>query len=256
MLHGYTATPEGEESVSGWTAFLANTDVAVVYPEGSPTPEGGYGWATGAEHDSTTGTDDVAVVDEVVDVLISSDCVTPEQILLAGESNGAALGLLVACNPVVGARFAAFALAIPAVDQNVLDRCEGTRPFRLVEFASQLDQTVPYDGSTSTRPSPFLPPQLWFTDVAASIDRCSGLRTGTVPDAQEFYFRQCAVPAVFFGIFDGGHTWPGGPTGAGGLDPGQFPASAVAWCASGLRATPQPVSCPGVLQTYFITGGP
>jgi poly(3-hydroxybutyrate) depolymerase len=92
MLHGYTATPQGEETVTGWTTLMAGSDVAVSYPEGSPTPNGGFGWATGAAHDATVGTDDVGDLLNVISELVSADCVNPSEIMVAGESNGSGLG--------------------------------------------------------------------------------------------------------------------------------------------------------------------
>ena len=66
MLHGYTATPAGEEAVSGWTQFMAKTNVLVAYPQGTPTPYGGYGWSTGAARFATTGTNDVLDIRNVI----------------------------------------------------------------------------------------------------------------------------------------------------------------------------------------------
>ena len=57
------------------------------------------GWATGAAKDATTGTDDVADINNVITQLESQDCVNPSQILVAGESNGSGLGLITACDP-------------------------------------------------------------------------------------------------------------------------------------------------------------
>lgn len=254
MLHGYTATPEGEETVSGWTALMEGTDVVVAYPEGSPTPYGGYGWAIGTARDATSGTDDVAEIDNVINQLIGQDCVDPAQIMVAGESTGSGLGLLVACDPRTAGRVNFFALAIPAVDPNVTSRCAGARPFPLLVIASLLDQTVPYDGIPPAGLSAFTAPLAFFGQIATSVDGCSGTRTTLVPGGTHVSYTQCTDVANFFVANDGHHTWPGGPTGAGGLSPGGFPASKVAWCESGLTATPPPVDCSAILAAYELTG--
>ena len=59
VMHGYTGSPEGIEKFSELTAFANSQGVAVMYPEGTPTPSGGFGWSTGAGLFATTGTDDV-----------------------------------------------------------------------------------------------------------------------------------------------------------------------------------------------------
>ncbi len=252
MLHGYTATPTGEEAVTGWTALMHGTDVLVAYPEGSPTPGGGFGWATGAAKDATTGTDDIAVVNNVITQLVADDCVDPNQIMVAGESNGSGLGLITACDPRTQGRVKLFALAIPAVDTNVLAKCIHARPVPLLVIASLLDQTVPYNGGAPPGQPAFLAPLAWFKLFAVSVDGCTGpTLSAPVPDGTHYSYAHCAAPANFYVASDGHHTWPGGPLGAGGLSPGVFPAARLAWCASGLAGTPVPVAgCASLLSTY------
>jgi poly(3-hydroxybutyrate) depolymerase len=257
MLHGYTATPTGEEAVSGWTTFMARTNALVAYPQGSPTPSGGYGWTTGAAHDATTGTNDVADIVDVVNYLVSQDCVDPNQIMIAGESNGSGLGLLLGCSgqlPTVHL----FVLAIPAVDSGVLANCLAYKPtpFPLLVIASALDTTVPYNGAPSAPGVPaFSAPLTWFMQIATEVDGCTGqIQSASVPDGIHYWYESCATPANFYVAADGHHTWPGGPTGAGGLSPGAFPASTIAWCASTLMSVPQPVSCPPLASTYGFSG--
>jgi poly(3-hydroxybutyrate) depolymerase len=251
MIHGFTATPGGEEEVTGWTSKMESSDVVVAYPEGSPTPSGGYGWATGAAKDATTGTDDVADIDNVILQLETHDCVNAAQVLVAGESNGSGLGLITGCDPRTVGKVALYVLAIPAVDSNVLAKCAAARPFPLLVIASLLDQTVPYNGGAPPGEPAFSAPLAWFEQIAQKIDGCTGLTSAAVPDGKHYFYVHCQMPANFYVADDGHHTWPGGPIGAGGLSPGVFPATDLAWCASGLVGTPPPVSdCSSMLATY------
>lgn len=252
MLHGYTATPEGEEAVSGWTQLMSDTDVLVAYPEGSPTPYGGYGWSTGAVRFATTGTNDVADIDNVISELIDDDCVNPHQIMMAGESNGSGLGLILGCNRRTAPLVRLFALAIPAVDSNVLRHCTRAGPFPLLVIASLHDRTVAYNGQYPPGVAPFSAPLTWFKQIALRVNRCQGLQKTDVSDGAHYSYRRCAVQTNFFVADDGQHTWPGGPEGAGGLAPGNFPAAKLAWCASGLIATPAPVDCTEIKSAYGI----
>lgn len=243
MLHGYTATPRGEEAVSGWTSFVRGTNVLVAYPQGTKTPYGGYGWTTGAARFATTGTNDVADISNVIRSLVAQDCVNPREIMVAGESNGSGLGLILGCSKRVASRVRLFALAIPAVDDSVLKRCAGAAPFPLLVIASMHDATVRYDGKYPPGLAPFRAPLSWFQQIATKVDRCHLLRQESVPDGEHYWYMGCDAPASFYVALDGHHTWPGGPAGAGGLNPGRFPAAKLAWCASGLSATPPPVDC-------------
>ena len=250
MLHGYTATPAGEEAVSGWTSFMSKTGVLVAYPQGTPTPYGGYGWTTGATRFATTGHNDVADISDAITTLVDRDCVNPREIMIAGESNGSGLGLILGCSKSVGPRVRLFALAIPAVDEHVLRRCRGAAPFPLLVIASLHDATVIYNGTYPPGVAPFSAPLTWFEQIATSVDHCKGLREKAVPDARHYWYERCIAPANFFVALDGHHTWPGGPEGAGGLNPGKFPAAKVAWCSSGLSATPSPVDCSSITSVY------
>lgn len=254
MLHGYTATTTGEENVSGWTSFLAGTDALVAYPQGNPTDQGGYGWTTGTAEFSTSGTDDVGAIAKILDWLVQDECVDPDQILIAGESNGSAMGLLLACSGRMPVTPRLYALAIPAVDGNVTSRCAGAKPFPIVVFASRLDATVRYNGNPGDPSAPSAP-KAWFTTLIPSLEGCNSSKGSTrqVPDGDLLTYAGCRQKAAMFSVDDGHHTWPGGPTGAAGLDPGRFPAAEIAWCASGLHATPNPVpDCSGVLAAYGL----
>jgi poly(3-hydroxybutyrate) depolymerase len=252
MLHGYTATPEGEEAVSGWSHFMSGTDVLVAYPEGSPTPYGGYGWSTGAARFSTTGTDDVADIDSAISELTRDDCVNPRGVMVAGESNGSGLGLTLGCNRTTASLVRLFALAIPAVDVHVLAHCHEAAPFPLLVIASLHDRTVTYNGEYPPGVAPFSAPLAWFKQVALRVNHCKGLKKADVPDGVHYSYARCAFPTNFFVADDGQHTWPGGPEGAGGLAPGGFPAAKIAWCASRLTATPAPVNCDRVDSLYGL----
>ena len=254
MLHGYTATTTGEENISGWTQFLAGTDAVVAYPQGNPTPRGGFGWTTGTAEFSTSDTDDVGAISKILAWLVQDNCVNPSEVLIAGESNGSAMGLLLACSNRLPLRPRLFALAIPAVDGNVTAKCAGAKAVPLVVFASRLDATVRYGGKPSDPSAPSAPIS-WFRTLIPTLEGCSSSTESNrkVPDGEMLGFPGCRKTAAFFTVEDGHHTWPGGPTGTAGLDPGQFPAAKIAWCESGLVATPAPVSnCPSLLATYGL----
>lgn len=255
MLHGFTATPQAEETVSGWTDLMAGTDVAVVYPQGNPTPSEGFGWTTGTDRFSTSGTDDVARIASMLAWLVDDNCVDPNQILIAGESNGAAMALTLACSGRAGITPKLYALAIPAVDENVTSRCEGAASFPVLVFAGRQDATVRFDGNPS-RPDAPTAPMVWFSQIASTTQQClagSDARRG-VPGGSVTTLSGCTATTAFFAIDQGHHTWPGGPTGAGVLNPGTFPAGPLAWCAAGIDATPKPVGdCATMLTRYGLS---
>ena len=80
VLHGYTGSPAAIESTSGWTGFAAGEGALVAYPQGTSTPDGGFGWNTASDRFSTSGVDDVAFIATALDELITSHCVDPDRV--------------------------------------------------------------------------------------------------------------------------------------------------------------------------------
>ncbi len=224
VLHGYTGTPAGIEKYSELTA-LANSDgVAVAYPEGTATQQGGFGWSTGAGMFATSGVDDVQALSDMVDAVVATGCVDPQRLVISGESNGAGMALVAICDRRLWGRFAAAVLVIPAVDDGVLARCQlnpSRPPIGLSVVAGKLDQTVGY---AYGRP-PLLPAEQWFATAASLVNRCTAVppvHNQVDEFAERLTSTGCAVCTEMFAVADGTHTWPGSTRGTGGLRPGTF----------------------------------
>ncbi|HEY0518645.1 MAG TPA: PHB depolymerase family esterase [Ilumatobacteraceae bacterium] len=223
VMHGYTGTPQAIEKFSELT-HLANVDgVAVMYPEGTPTATGGFGWNSGAGLFSTSGTDDVEALSEIIDVAVGTGCVDRQRMVISGESNGAGMALVALCDARLENTFAAAVLVIPAVDDAVLAHCSPSNavPIGVSVVVGELDQTV---GFADGRP-PFLPAEQWFETMASAVNHCP---PQVPPPNQIDAFVErldmsgCAACTEMFEIADGTHTWPGSSRGTGGQTPGTF----------------------------------
>ena len=195
----------------------------MIYPEGTPTGVGGFGWNTGAGLFATTEADDVQALREMLDVVVATGCVDRARIVIAGESNGAAMDLVALCDERLRGTFTAAVLVIPAVDDGVLGHCHASEaaPVGLSVVAGRLDQTVGYaDG----RP-PFLPAEQWFQAVAGVLNGCPVQTPQPTPIdglVDRLTMSGCAACTEMFAIADGTHTWPGSSRGTGGQTPGTF----------------------------------
>ena len=221
IIHGYTGTPTGIERYAEFTNTANRAGIAVAYPEGTPTGRGGFGWSTGAGLFATTGVDDVAALAEMLDILISTGCVDPDNITLTGESNGAGMVLAAACAPELAGRFRSVVMVIPSVDTGVVARCSGDpEPVPLTAVAGRLDRTVPYDGGRD----PLLAQEAWFAATAGDLNRCVDVDGPERLDGivERLIGRDCAACTEMLVIADGTHTWPGTSQGVGGLVPGSF----------------------------------
>jgi polyhydroxybutyrate depolymerase len=220
VVHGYTGTPEGIEKFAELTDLAASQGVAVVYPQGSPTEDGGFGWNTGAQRFATDAGDDVAALREMVLAVVMTGCVDPSAVVLAGESNGGGLALLAACTAGEAPLAARVVLVNAAVDDGVLARCTGaTNPTPLTAVAGALDATIPLDGGDA-----MLPVVAWFASASSSIAGCVDIATAPPVDpvVERSVGTGCAACSELLVVADGTHTWPGTSRGVSGLDPGSF----------------------------------
>jgi polyhydroxybutyrate depolymerase len=220
-IHGYTGTAAGIETYAELTEPARAAGIAVAYPEGTPTSAGGLGWNSGAGLFATTGVDDVAAVQEMLDTVIATGCVDPANMILTGESNGGGMALVAACADGLSQRFRQVVMINPAVDAAVLAHCTASLPpVPLTAVAGRRDQTVPYDGG---RP-PLLAQPVWYEQAAALVNRCAGLDPAAPLDAHvaRTAGHACAACTELLTIDDGTHTWPGTSRGVAGLAPGSF----------------------------------
>ncbi len=221
VMHGYTGTAAGTETYAELTAAAGAEGIAVAYPEGTPTGAGGLGWNTGAGLFATTGVDDVAALQDMLDTIIATGCVDPTNMILAGESNGGGMALVAACADGLSQRFRQVVMVNPAVDASVVAHCTASvPPVPLAVVAGRRDRTVPYDGG---RP-PLLAQPVWYEQAATLLNRCTGLEPAAPLDAhvERIAGRACGACTELLTIDDGTHTWPGTSRGVAGLRPGSF----------------------------------
>ncbi len=228
VLHGFTGSPEAIEATSGWTEVAAD-DAVLVYPRGRPVPgREGFGWAAGTDRFSIEG-DDVDYLWGVYQAVVREHCGDPRRVLLTGESNGAAMAVRAACAGAFAGAVSVVAPVIPAIDGGAIVGCAGAA-VALVAIASHNDTLVPFEADSSEDGDPL--GQLdWFTNVATRANGCASVEAiEGGADHNLWKGVDCARASVLVGVLDGaGHTWPGGPVGTGGLDPGGFPATNVIW---------------------------
>ena len=220
VVHGYTGTPEGIEKFAELTELATSHGVAVAYPQGTPTEDGGFGWNTGAQRFATDVGDDVVALTEMVAAVVMTGCVDPLSIVLAGESNGGGLALLAACTASAVPIAARVVLVNAAVDQRVLARCtQSTHPAPLTAVAGALDTTIPLHGGDG-----MLPVAEWFASASSSVAGCVDVAAAPPVDAVvgRTVGTRCAACSELLVVADGTHTWPGTSRGVSGLEPGSF----------------------------------
>lgn len=220
VMHGFTGTPTGIERVSDFTAAANAAGIAVAYPRGTAVGPSGFAWDTGASVFASTGVDDVAALVDMIDALVATGCTDRDHITITGESNGAGMTLNAVCDPRLAGAFRSAVMVIPAIDEGVLARCNGTTDQHtpIIAVAGQVDRTAPIDGGNG-----LLPQMVWFEQIAAARG-CEAVEAtvALTEFAQLRYAKGCRSCTELIVVADGPHTWPGAPDGTAGLTPGTF----------------------------------
>ncbi|KAK6360138.1 hypothetical protein TWF730_006291 [Orbilia blumenaviensis] len=159
-FHGAPGIGPHFEADTRFSAPRWGDDKIMVYPDAL----GGI-WATGMPGAVTTPVDqDLKFMSDLLDYLRNNYCVDNEKIYATGISNGGGFLNRIACDPVVGANFAAFAPdagAYTGFEAGGNATCNPYKtPIPIISFHGTNDTTVPYNGRNGTIATP--PIEYWL----------------------------------------------------------------------------------------------
>ncbi|KAH8901712.1 alpha/beta-hydrolase [Thozetella sp. PMI_491] len=152
-FHGAGKTDLGQAALDGLNGTIFNPGYIVIYPMGVSLPPS---WEVSP---GITNIDDIGFVTQLLDLIESEFCIDTNRIFATGKSDGGGMVGLLACDPNLSARFAAFAPVSGAyynkaiTDQADCDPqtmpivCNASRtniPF--LAFHGGNDTTIPYEG--------------------------------------------------------------------------------------------------------------
>ncbi len=146
LLHGYTATGQGQESYLKFTPESDKRGFLYAYPDGLVDTRGNQYWnATDACCDLYGGKpDDSTYLSDIIKNLKSSYNVDAKRVYLVGHSNGAFMDYRMACDhadeitaiaPLNGAMW------------NDLSKCTPANPVTVLDIRSTTDEVINYNGS-------------------------------------------------------------------------------------------------------------
>lgn len=224
---------EGDaDSAHCLTALADREGFAVAFPDGTPKFLGWIrSWNAGGGQDGwrcvggaacDEGVDDVAYVDDLLDMLGSAVEVDPGRVYATGMSNGAAMAHRLACERPE--RFAAIVAVGGANQAEGWPGCAPEAPIAVAQIHGTEDPCWMPDGTIG----PCLDEDGEATDRFVSVDAsmagwsdrlgCTGQHEGDVVvdpvddrfSARTTVYEGCAAPLELTWIDGGGHTWPGG----------------------------------------------
>lgn len=230
-LHGFAGNPRRQQSEVGWDEIADREGLIVAYPRGTGTPARwnagqaeieGEAWEPRSligmllgDYFETVPVDDVAFIRALILELQAMNCIDPARVYVNGMSNGGGMTNRLACQ--LSGLIAAAGMVAGAYS-DFPGGCHPSRPIPIIAFHGVVDPIVPYEGNARAR---FPAIEDWAADWAVrnECDPTPELVEGTEGAVTGWHYINCADDAdvVFYSIADGGHTWPGGGTGAGFL---------------------------------------
>lgn len=214
-LHWYSGDAAHFEQATGFDAGAVTNGALVVYPDGV-----GASWNAGAccgtARDQRV--DDVAFLDAVLDDVQSRFAVDPARIAVGGWSNGGMMAYRYACER--SDRVQSFFVGSGAP---VAPACSFRRPVGVLHMHGLLDQTVPWNGTSSSPLTangfPSIPSSV---SGIAVLDGCSGWTTTKLSSAVTRYVAGCPTGASVTMLASStmAHQWAAGASGQSsyGLD--------------------------------------
>ena len=201
-LHGYAYDGPGQATVSHMIATSNTAGFIAVHPNGHDSPRG---WNAGVCCGSaaTSGTDDTAWIESLLDELEAKLCVDTDRVYATGLSNGAFMAHRLACE---SDRFAAIA---PVAGVVGTPQCIPPRPVAVFHVHGTSDPIIPFGGGGFNGNEP----------VATTINRwvtnnhcTTTTTTHQQGDATCVTHGGCTANAdvTLCTIDGGGHQWPGG----------------------------------------------
>jgi polyhydroxybutyrate depolymerase len=205
-FHGGGELAENRPEVDRFMTLGYQNGFVSVYPQGLVGDAGPVSGVTGWDIEATA-VDEPAFVAALLDELGTQVCIDESRVYAAGNSNGGAMALLLACE--LSDRIA----AVASVEGAVLEPgCTGDpSPVPTIAFHGLDDTIVPYAGSTSSGGG--FPPVLDVMAARAAINGCTGDPTvETVsPTVERRTWNGCTAPVVLYTLNNHGHAWPGHP---------------------------------------------
>lgn len=217
-LHGGGGSGAQFEQISGFDGLAQSNRFLVVYPDGTKTRGllGGRVWNAGGccgiAEQSQDNVNDVQFISKLIDRLERQNSIDRRRVFVTGHSNGAMLGLRLACQ--LSGKIDAVAVQSGTL---FIPGCHPSRPVAVLEIHGTSDQNVPIDGGKGPKDisGSVYPPPLDGLETLAAQDGC---RRGPVDSTDTKnsnltyeVWRPCAAGTLveWIRVAGAGHAWMG-----------------------------------------------
>lgn len=230
-IHGFSSWPRNQMDITQWNALADQYGFIVVYPSGTGFPKR---WRLPTNSGSLPESyDDVKFLSELIDKMQREYNIDSQRIFVNGLSNGGGMSVVLGCE--LSGRVAAVG-GVAGAYSSPLEACRPNRPVPMIAFHGTADPIVPYNGGPFQTFHVPLPDVAEWMKQRAELNGCAPtprviLDQETVSGIEYFQCDENA-PVIFYTIYGGGHTWPGGeplPEWLAGYTSNAISASKLMW---------------------------
>ncbi|KAJ7598700.1 alpha/beta-hydrolase [Mycena floridula] len=214
-----SAQQESSSQLSAAGRVINGAGIIAVYPQAALGPGTGDGpeasWI-GAPYSPDV--DDIGFVNSILDSLEANLCIDTSRIYASGKSNGGGFTNILACDPNMSARIAAFAPVSAALYSGThpINGCNPGRPVPIINFHGTADKIIPFTGRKSSNPAYLTPDIDTYRKAWATRNGCSATAaanpTLTSPHGNTTVHQEwdCTPGGTVVGetVKGLGHVWP------------------------------------------------
>ena len=207
-FHGRDGTPDGQHENSQYYKYPKASEYLVAYPLGKKGAEDKNAWQSAPY--AALGVNDLQFASDLVDHISNNYCVDTGRIYASGKSNGGGFVDFLACSNV-GDRFAAFAMAAPALYSDNAQTACPMKLRKIIHAHGLEDHTIPYNGGPSNDGQlPKIVDWLqWWADRGHCISKQGPVQSNGY---KSIVYTSCAGGVTnaikHYGVDKGGHCWP------------------------------------------------
>lgn len=228
VLHGAGGTGQGMQSFSGFDALADKEGFIVAYPDAVSNA-----WNDG-RGDGVSQINDLGYLAHLIDSVAEKANIDRTRVYATGYSRGGMMAYRLAC--AFPKRFTAVASVASTFPIYLISECQNAPPRPVMVIQGTDDPVIPWTGIPRAYLSAMNTLRFW-----GQQNRCSTL--GPIREAVDLSpldgtrlliqaGSKCQQPVVLYGVFNGGHTWPGHPVQVDfdlGLTSADFDAAVAIW---------------------------
>jgi polyhydroxybutyrate depolymerase len=212
VLHGAGGSGNGIRGFSGFAQLGEELGFISVFPSGLLG-----GWNDGRPDPGLAGTDDIGYFEHVIRLLTNSLNVDENRIYATGYSMGGMMSYRLGCN--LPQYFAAIASVASPMPLYIQAECDAAPALPVLVIQGTDDHVVPWMGIRNAYLSAPQTMAYWADHNGCPYEPAFVVEPDARPEDGTLVIREqydaCDDEVMMYGIYQGGHTWPGRPVMAG-----------------------------------------